>query len=117
MEKFMKYILVFLTVIVSILSSLILDFASEHYKTFSFILLVMFGIAFALNVLKFVIWGWIHKNFDVTKSYPLTAIFFPIIFIVAVIKREADLSISKTIGVVIILIGLFVFERRKEVVK
>lgn len=113
----MKYFLVFSTVIITILSSLLLDYAAEFNEKLNTIVLGIIGIAFVLNILKFVVWGWIHKKFDVSKSYPLTSIFFPLIFIVAYFKGDSEFSITKIIGVVLIVAGLIFFENKQPITK
>ena len=113
----MKYILVFSTVIITILSSLILDYAAEFNEKLNVIVLGIIGIAFVLNILKFVVWGWIHKNFEVSKSYPLTSIFFPLIFILAYFKGDVDFSVTKIIGLILIVSGLIVFENKQKIIK
>ena len=113
----MKYILVFLTVIITILSSLLLDYAAEINEKLNIFVLGIIGVAFTLNIVKFVVWGWIHKKFEVSKSYPLISIFFPLIFIVAYLKGDADFSATKIFGVVLIVAGLIVFENKKPITK
>ena len=113
----MKYILILSTVFLTLSSSLVLDYASELDLELKSAVIGIIGFALLLNVFKFYIWALIHKNFEVTKSYPLTFIFFPLIYLVAYIKGEADLSFSKIVGVFIIIMGLIVFEMKKKVFK
>ena len=110
----MKHLLVFSTVLITVLTSLVLDYAAELeniFSSFSFFLII---IALAINTLKFGLWGWIHKHFDVSKTYPLTAIFFPIIFFVAYLKNEAEMTPTKIVGVYLIFVGIYIFEKNKK---
>lgn len=110
----MKHILVFSTVLITVLSSLLLDYTADQNDKTNWIVLIIIGVVFLLNLLKFGVWGWIHKKFEVSKSYPLTSIFFPLIFVVAYIKGEAEITASKVFGVTLIMIGLLVFEKQKS---
>ncbi|MBL4652455.1 MAG: hypothetical protein JKY53_06255 [Flavobacteriales bacterium] len=110
----MKHLLVFSTVLITIFSSLLLDYTAHQNDKLSLFVLGVIALVFCINILKFGIWGWIHKKFDVTKSYPLTASFFPLIFLIAYFKGDTELSITKIAGVVLIVVGLFVFEVKKE---
>ena len=110
----MKYILVLSTVFLTLSSSFILDFAAELDLKLTNVVLGIIGLAFLLNFFKFLIWSFIHKNFEVTKSYPLTFIFFPLLYLVAYIKGESDLTFTKIFGVFLIILGLYVFEMKKK---
>ena len=66
----------------TIASSLILNYAAkQNFHMFSIMALGLIALAILVNVLKFVFWGYLHKRFDLSKTYPLTAIFFPLIFL------------------------------------
>ena len=109
----MKNLLILFTVVITIVSSLILDFGAEYQFKYTSYIFITIAAALGLNFTKFLIWGYIHKNYDLTKSYPLTAIFFPLIFIIACLKGEADFSTTKIIGISVILFGIFIFEYKK----
>lgn len=114
----MRIILVLGTVVVGLCSSLLLDFAAEKEDKFTFLALVLIGLAFVANLFRFLLWGAIHKRYEMSKSYPLTASFFPLIFIVSLMQGETVLSWQKIMGVVMIVLGLLVFEqfrRRRNV--
>ena len=103
----MKNILIVITVLITIFSSLILDFGAGYKFQYGSYILISILAALGLNITKFLIWGYIHKNYNLTKSYPLTAIFFPIIFFIVYMKDEAEFSFTKIIGVSVILVGIF----------
>jgi len=111
----MRHLLVFSTVILTIGSSLVLDAAAEHRTTINLFIAGLIGLALALNILKFGLWGWIHRNYDISKSYPLTSIFFPLIFIISYWKGEVEITGLKLIGIALVVVGLWVFERQKTI--
>lgn len=103
-----------LTVAMTIASALLLDFAADQYKTINLLVLLLLGTAVAVNVVKFVFWGWVLKRYDLSTSYPLTAIFFPLIFLTAW-WREAHFHAGwpQWLGMGLILAGIFVFEKKQ----
>ncbi len=111
----MRHLLVFSTVILTIGSSLVLDAAAEHRARLNLFIAGLIGLALLINILKFGLWGWIHRNYDISKSYPLTSIFFPLIFIISYWKGEVDITGFKLVGIALIVLGLWVFERQKTV--
>ncbi len=110
----MKHILVFSTVLITVSSSLLLDYTAALITKTNIIALMLIGTAYCLNILKFIVWGKIHKNFDVSQSYPLTSIFFPMIFLISYFKGETELSFCKIVGAAIIIIGLILFEKKEQ---
>ena len=99
----MIQVLVFFTVLLQVLSALIVDYASSLGQSLTLLAILLIGLAFVVNILKFLGWGIIHKRFDLSKSYPITAMFFPLIFIVAFIKGEAEMEFFKLIGMFFII--------------
>jgi hypothetical protein len=60
-----------------------------------------------------VIWGALNKRFKLSDTYPLTALFFPVIFLFALLSGESDLDINKLVGLLLIVSGLFYFEKSR----
>lgn len=108
----MKQLLVLSTVIFSVLSSLILNFAT-NFQNKKLLVFLFLGIVIVLNIFKFILWGYIHKNYKISKSYPLTSIFFPIIFIISIVMEELNFSLHKLFAVLLILSGIVIFEFKK----
>ena len=107
-----KFFLVFFTVLLEVLSALIVDHASSLGETLTLMAGVLIGLAFLVNALKFVGWGVIHKRFDLSKSYPITAVFFPLIYGVALFKGEAEIEFAKIIGIIFIIIGVILIQKK-----
>ena len=110
MGKLTKQFMVFSTVIITLMTSLILDFTANKLSTINSYVIGVILIVLFLNVLKFSIWNIIHKNFEISKSYPLTSIFFPLIFVIAFFQGNVEISITKVLGVFFIIIGIFTFD-------
>ncbi len=109
-----KFLLVLSTVLITISTSLILDYAAWQNQSIDTRVAALLAAVIVINFLKFSLWGWIHKHFDVSKTYPITAIFFPLILIVSIIKGEAEVTWLKLVGVLLITLGLILFHRKKQ---
>lgn len=66
------------------------------------------GLVIGVNIGRFLIWGWMHKRIDLSKSYPLTAMFFPMIAVLSVLDGEVIAPIQWA-GVALITIGVVWF--------
>lgn len=61
--------------------------------------------AVALNALRFLLWGYTHRHFPLSRSYPLTALFFPCVLLLAAYYGEA-VGAMQIVGVSVIMLGL-----------
>tara|TARA_B110001452_G_C15240481_1_gene429487 strand:+ start:4473 stop:4805 length:333 start_codon:yes stop_codon:yes gene_type:complete len=108
-----KQLLVISTVIISVFSSLLLNFASNFQNKTTFIVFLFLSLVMTFNIFKFFLWGYIHKSYSISNSYPLTSIFFPIIFIISIVTDEVNFSLYKLFGVLFIISGIIIFEFKK----
>ncbi len=106
----MRVFLVLCTVLIQVGTSLILDRAAME-EGLSFLAVALIGSVVAINGGRFLIWGRLHQLYDLSDTYPLIALFFPLIFIVALVKGEGEMSWPRIAGVLLILFGFLVFER------
>lgn len=76
--------LVLSTVLIQLAVAIILkelaDARGSHGQLGVFIVL---GLAIGLNGIRFIIWGYTHRHFPLSHSYPLTALFFPCILVLS----------------------------------
>lgn len=105
-----RILLVLSTVVITISSSILLDYGAKNYNSL-FISIIFIFLVLGINYLKFRFWGFIHKNYNLSNSYPLTSLFFPLIYIISIIKGQSSFEVSKTVGVLFILIGIFILGR------
>jgi len=68
-------------------------------------LLLVLAAAVALNGLRFLVWGYTHKHYPLSHSYPLTAMFFPCILLVSAWYGD-PIGWEKITGVCVIVLGL-----------
>lgn len=71
------------------------------------ILLIMVGVTsvFLLNALRFLIWMYAHKHFPLSRTYPLTSVFFPLMLGISYAYKE-PVGINQWVGVVFITGGV-----------
>jgi drug/metabolite transporter (DMT)-like permease len=67
---------------------------------------LVLSAAVALNGIRFLVWGYTHRHFPLSQSYPLTALFFPCILLVSLYYGET-IGTAQIAGVAVILIGLW----------
>lgn len=48
----------------------------------------LIGVALAIHALRFLLWGYVHRRWPLSHTYPMTAIFFPLIIVMAVFYGE-----------------------------
>lgn len=100
------------TVILGVLSALSLDYLSDLSKPSSMILAIGYVIVLAINAGRLLVWNHIHKLYPLSMSYPLTAIFFPIILFIAHLQGEKTTFIQ-WLGVTIIMVGVCILSTSK----
>ena len=66
----------------------------------------MYGLVLGLNAGRFLLWGFLHKNYPLSFVFPLSAIFFPVILFIDIFIYDEQITLSKLIGVVLILSGV-----------
>ncbi|MEZ8169577.1 hypothetical protein Q5H80_00895 [Vibrio sp. SNU_ST1] len=110
----MRIVSVLFTVFLTFLTSVILSESASQVELFSWVGIAVIATVVFLNVIKFIAWGWLNRRYDLSKTYPLTAMFFPLIFIYAVATGEAELTLQKVVGLGIILSGLYLMEVSKR---
>ncbi len=78
---------VFFVVSLNLVGAWILKQAAG-YPTLSVIAIFFIGLVIAVNIGRFLLWGWMHRRIDLSKSYPLTAMFFPLVALLSVFDGE-----------------------------
>lgn len=108
-----KIFWVLTSIMLTILSAILLNFTSQKYSLLSIAGIILIGCVIFVNFVKFILWGKIYNKYDLSEVYPLTALFFPIIYIISLYQNETSLSFRKLIGVLIILVGCFIFNQKR----
>lgn len=110
---------IFLIVSISILTALILDYI-QNLDLNIVDIYVAFGlfVVLGLNTFKFILWNFLHKRYDLSSTYPMTAIYFPLIYFISVLKGEIIVDIYSIFAILSIFIGVYlIFNSEKKVLK
>lgn len=97
--------IVMFAVLLNILSAIILKtLANKSHYT---IMLLSAGIVAAggLNGLRFIVWGFLHKHYPLSISYPLSSLFYPMMLVVSASYGE-PVNPNQILGTVLITIGV-----------
>lgn len=111
----MKTFLVSLTTIITVVTALLLDYGAKNYSFFHIASIAIVAVVIIVNFIKFTLWGYIHKQYHLSDSYPAVAIFFPIIYLISIVKGDAVFELSKIAGIMFILVGLFFMRKTLNV--
>jgi uncharacterized membrane protein len=109
----MKIFIILLIVTIQIASALLLDYSATYESLFYIVPLTLIFIVLFVNFFRFLLYGWLHKRFDLSKTYPLITIFFPIIYGISLLKGEAALEITKFIGIIFIIAGIIILQKKR----
>jgi hypothetical protein len=102
------FIAIFTIVSISIATALILDYIESVYSgLFNTYVILGLLIVLGLNVFKFIAWSILHKRYDLSSTYPLTAIYFPLIYIISVLKKEMVVDIFSLIAIIFVFSGVY----------
>jgi hypothetical protein len=100
-------LLVLAGVLMSLASSISIDHAAKSGVLPISALLLM--LTLTIHLIRFRFWGWVLKRYELSRVYPATALFFPLIYLYAIISGQTEAEAHKTLGVILILIGVSFF--------
>lgn len=106
--------LVLATVLIQLAAAWVLDTAAGIKPGTGWIIAaaaVVFAIG--LNVVRFVIWGYTHRHFPLSQTYPFTALFFPCILVLSWLKGDA-VQLPEIAGTALITLGAIVMGNRNH---
>lgn len=101
--------LVLSTVVIQLLVAALLKELAMRNASTAWILVVL-AAAVTLNGLRFLVWGYTHRRYPLSHSYPLTALFFPCILLVAAWYGE-PIRAAQIVGVGVIMLGVAMMTR------
>lgn len=99
------FVLVFFTVVLGLVSAAALKEASQFHNMSLPILLVIVFVVIFVNGLRFMVWGYVHKKYPLSSSYPISSLFFPAILIMSYGYGET-VGIQKVLGAALISLGV-----------
>lgn len=106
--------MVFVTVLLTLSSAALLNYAAKQMAFGVSLTLAIIIAVVGINVLKLKLWGDIYQRYHLHESYPLTAVFFPLIYLYAVLIGEGTFQWHKTIGAFLIVTGIAVMSYNRS---
>lgn len=89
-HRLLPVALVFATVLIQLGAAWLLSYAADlNLGIGSIVVLAAVTLAIGLNALRFLIWGYTHRRYPLSQTYPLTALFFPCILTLAWLQGDA----------------------------
>jgi len=110
-QNALKYLLVGSTVILNIAGALVMDYAAEIEYPVLLDLFVITCIIIAFNAWRIMVWSFVHKRFELSKSYPIIAIAFPIMLLISVYQGESSFNTQNISGSLLIISGLLLLSK------
>lgn len=106
--------LVMATVILQLAAAWILgNVASTSPRPGLMIAATAVSAALVLSFFRFVIWGYAHRRYPISSTYPLTALFFPGILVLSYARGDA-IGLTEIIGTLLITVGAFTLAPPKQ---
>lgn len=99
------FLVVLTTVALQIGAALVLKALADHPHTPMLMLAAGLALVVALNGLRFIAWGAAHKRFPLSLTYPLSAVFFPLMLLVSWQYGE-PVAVRQVVGTVLITTGV-----------
>lgn len=106
MTRFLGILTVFAVTLLNLFVAILMDWTANNIQILSIGFILILSTIIGLNIARLILWNKIHKVIDLSRSYALTAIFFPLIALTAFIQGEV-ISTRQWIGVLIVCLGVF----------
>lgn len=104
---------VFVAVALNIASAVVLKLLADIGTTSVRLLAAGLAAVLVLNALRVVVWGYAHLRFPISRTYPLTSLFFPLMLVVSGAFGEA-VEFSQYLGSALIFSGVIWLGLRDE---
>lgn len=93
------------TVVLQLGAAYILDVAASRQGGFDIVVGVIIGTAIALQGVRFLLWGYAHRRYPLSHTYPMTALFFPFILLISYLRGDS-VGAWQLVGTFIIALGV-----------
>lgn len=105
-------LLVLATVLLQLVAAWLLDIAAAQPGA-ALLAVSMIAVVMLLHAGRFVIWGYTHRHFPLSHSYPLTALFFPLVLLLSWWRGDA-VGGWQLAGTALITLGVVVMSQGAE---
>ena len=69
------------------------------------------GGVIVLNVLRLVVWGYAHRRFPLSMTFPISSLFFPCMLLVALVFGD-PIGARQVVGAILITLGVIWLSHR-----
>lgn len=109
-------LLVAATVLLQLAAAWILDIAARptHADTL-LIAIAAIALVLLIHAVRFLIWGYTHRHYPLSHTYPLTALFFPCILLLSWWHGDA-IDGMQLAGTGLITLGVYLISSRQAAV-
>ena len=106
MKPFFSTFSVLGVVMLNLCVAVLMDWTARNVSILSLGFVTVLMTVIFLNLLRFILWKFIHGVVDLSRSFVLTSLFFPLVALVAFLQGEM-ISLLQWFGVLIICFGVF----------
>lgn len=93
------------TVVLNLVAAAVLKYAALSYDTARAISVLAVITVLGIQGGRFLLWGYAHRRWPLSHTYPLSAIFFPLILALGVFYGE-PVTIKKLVGAILITVSV-----------
>jgi len=97
--------LVFLSVGLQLVNAALVKLASATPSPAPLVIAGLLTVVLALSFARFIIWNGIYRRYPISLAYPLSAIFFPAVVVVAWAMGET-VGVLQIVGAAIVMAGV-----------
>lgn len=104
-KNILALILVIIAVILSVISAILLKEATSFkYSVIPGKITIVFSVLI-INIARLFLWSAIHKRYQLSYSYPLSSVFFPVILVVSFYYGD-QIGFNEIMGTGLITLGV-----------
>lgn len=94
-----------LTVLLQLVAAALLKQAAVDSRLGYLLPAVLIGLALGVHAVRFVLWGYAHRRWPLSMTYPMTAVFFPMIIVMALAYGE-PIHATQAVGALLVAAGV-----------
>jgi drug/metabolite transporter (DMT)-like permease len=97
--------MVTLTVLLQLVAAALLKRAAVAAPLGLLLPAVLIAVTLGIHAVRFLLWGYVHRRWPLSHTYPMTAVFFPLILIMAAAYGE-PIHLNQVLGGLLIAGGV-----------
>ncbi len=101
----MVVLIVLIAVVIQVIAAVSLKELADRPELPLVLVTAGIGAVALLNGVRFLVWGYVHKRYPLSHSYPLNSMFFPLMLAVAWAYGEA-IRFNQVAGTALISLGV-----------